>query len=158
MKIDSKLSSILHLLLHMAHSERPMTSEALAACMPGSHPVVVRRTLAGLREAGFVGSERGHGGGWVLACDLRNVTLRDVYEAVGAPAVFAMGHRSDNPQCLVEQAVNAALGGALRDAEALLVQRLGSVTLAALSADFNRRFAAHPHAKGHHHAHPYHPE
>ncbi len=151
MKIDSKLSFILHLLLHMAHSERPMTSEALAACMPGSHPVVVRRTLAGLREAGFVGSERGHGGGWVLACDLRNVTLRDVYEAVGAPAVFAMGHRSDNPQCLVEQAVNAALGGALRDAEALLVHRLGSVTLAALSADFNRR--SHPHAKGHHHAH-----
>ncbi|WP_137921000.1 Rrf2 family transcriptional regulator [Hydrogenophaga sp. 2FB] len=158
MKIDSKLSSILHLLLHMAHSERPMTSEALAACMPGSNPVVVRRTLAGLREAGFVSSERGHGGGWVLACDLRNVTLRDVYDAVGAPAVFAMGHRTDNPQCLVEQAVNAALDGALRDAEALLVQRLGSVTLAVLSADFNRRFAERPHDRSHHHAHGHHPQ
>ncbi len=155
MKLDSKLSSILHLLLHMAHSERPMTSEALAACLQGS-PVVVRRTLAGLREAGFVSSEKGHGGGWVLACNLKTVTLRDVYDAVGAPTVFAMGHRSDNPECLVEQAVNEALSGALRDAQALLVQRLGRVTLADLAADFNRRFAAHPHARNHH-AHGSHP-
>lgn len=158
MKIDSKLSSVLHLLLHMAHSERPMTSDALAACMPGSHPVVVRRTLAGLREAGFVVAERGHGGGWVLACDLRHVTLRDVYDAVGAPAVFAMGHRSDNPQCLVEQAVNAALDSALREAEDLLVKRLGSVTLAALSADFNQRFAQRPHDRSHLHADHHRPE
>ncbi len=151
MKLDSKLSSILHLLLHMAHSERPMTSGALAACMPGSHPVVVRRTLASLREAGFVSSEKGHGGGWVLACSLESVTLRDVYDAIGAPTVFAIGHRDDRPDCLVEQAVNEALSGALRDAEALLVQRLGSVTLADLSADFNRRFArARPHARSAH--------
>ncbi|QHE87570.1 Rrf2 family transcriptional regulator [Hydrogenophaga sp. BPS33] len=158
MKIDSKLSSVLHLLLHMAHSERPMTSDALAACMPGSHPVVVRRTLAGLREAGFVGAERGHGGGWMLACDLRHVTLRDVYDAVGAPAVFAMGHRSDNPQCLVEQAVNAALDSALREAEDLLVKRLGSVTLAALSVDFNQRFAKRPHDRSHTNADHHRPE
>ncbi len=155
MKLDSKLSSILHLLLHMAQSERPMTSEALAACLQGSSPVVVRRTLAGLREAGFVSSERGHGGGWVLACNLKTVTLRDVYDAVGAPTVFAIGHRSDNPECLVEQAVNEALSGALQDAQALLVQRLGRVTLADLAADFSRRFDAHPHARSHHD--PHHP-
>ncbi len=149
MKLDSKLSSILHLLLHMAHSERPMTSGALAACLQGS-PVVVRRTLAGLRDAGFVSSGKGHGGGWVLACNLRTVTLRDVYDAVGAPTVFAIGHRSENPECLVEQAVNEALAGALQDAQALLVQRLGRVTLADLAADFNRRFDAHPHARNHH--------
>ena len=133
MKIDSKLSSVLHLLLHMAHSQQPMTSEALAACLQGS-PVVVRRTLAGLREAGFVSSEKGHGGGWVLACNLKSVTLRDVYDAVGAPTVFAMGHRSDQPECLVEQAVNHALSGALLDAQALLIQRLARVTLADLAA------------------------
>lgn len=154
MKLDSRLSSILHLLLHMAQSGAPMTSEALAACLQGS-PVVVRRTLAGLRDAGFVSSERGHGGGWVLACNLKTVTLRDVYDAVGAPAVFAMGHRSEKPDCLVEQAVNEALSGALQEAQALLVQRLGRITLDDLAADFSRRFAEHPHARNHHeHLHP----
>jgi hypothetical protein len=42
----------------------------------------------------------------------------------------------------VEQAVNAALEQAYRDAEAVLLARLGSVTLAALSRDFHLRLAA----------------
>ncbi|HEY0063652.1 MAG TPA: transcriptional regulator, partial [Telluria sp.] len=43
---------------------------------------------------------------------------------------------------LVEQAVNAALGKSFDDAEALLLARLGEVTLAALSADVGDRHAA----------------
>lgn len=54
-----------------------------------------------------------------------------------------MGNRREAPGCLVEQAVNAALGQAFEDAEALLLSRLGQVTLAALSADFHHRLAAH---------------
>ncbi|TDN15165.1 transcriptional regulator, partial [Lactobacillus crispatus] len=45
--------------------------------------------------------------------------------------------------CLVEQAVNAALGDAFRDAEALLIERLGNVSLADLADDFRTRYAAH---------------
>lgn len=138
MKKDSRLSSVLHVLLHMAQSDGPLTSDALAR-MLDTNPVVVRRVLSNLRECGYVASAKGHGGGWVVACDLRAVTLLDVYRAVGEPTVFAMGHRLENPQCLVEQAVNQALDEAFRDAEALLVERLGSVTLADLAADFGRR-------------------
>jgi len=138
MKRDSKLSGVLHVLLHMADSPAPLTSEALAAMMQ-TNPVVIRRILAGLREQGLVQSEKGHGGGWRLSCDLQKVSLRDVYEALGAPAILAMGNRSEAPGCLVEQAVNAAMDEALRDAEALLLARLGEVTLAALAADFQRR-------------------
>jgi DNA-binding IscR family transcriptional regulator len=97
--------------------------------------------LAGLRESGYVHSEKGHGGGWVLARDLGKVTLRDVYDALGRPSLFAMGNRTDSPDCLVEQAVNAALDTAFRDAEALLLARLGKVSLAMLSADFHARLS-----------------
>lgn len=138
MKKDSRLSSVLHVLLHMAQSEGPLTSDALAR-MLGTNPVVVRRVLSSLRECGYVASTKGHGGGWVVACELRELTLLDVYRAVGEPTVFAMGHRLENPQCLVEQAVNEALDDAFREAEALLVERLGGVTLADLAADFGRR-------------------
>jgi DNA-binding IscR family transcriptional regulator len=141
MKYDSRLSGLLHVLLHMAESDRPSTSETLAKAM-GTNPVVVRRIMAGLRDKGFVRSEKGHGGGWTLACDLTSVTLRDVYDALGCPSLLAIGHRSQFPQCLVEQAVNAALDPAFRDAEALLLARLGDVTLAALSADFHDRMTA----------------
>lgn len=138
MKRDSRLSGVLHVLLHMAEHEGPMTSETLAKAMQ-TNPVVIRRVMAGLREAGYVRSEKGHGGGWTLACDLGAVTLRDIYQALGHPSLLAMGNRTESPGCLVEQAVNAALSDAFRDAETLLLARFETVTLAALSADFHAR-------------------
>lgn len=143
MKRDSRLSGVLHVLLHMAEQDGQVTSEALARAMQ-TNPVVVRRTMAGLREAGFVHSEKGHGGGWTLACDLARVTLRDIYDALGEPTLLAMGNRTDAPGCLVEQAVNNALTDAFDAAEALLLARLGEVTLARLSADFHARVAQRP--------------
>ncbi len=143
MRRDSRLSGVLHVLLHMAEQEGPVTSEMLAKAML-TNPVVVRRVMAGLRDRGYVRSEKGHGGGWTLACDLSVLTLRDVYEALGEPSLLAIGNRTESPGCLVEQAVNAALGRAFDDAEALLMARFGAVTLAQLSADFHERLAAHP--------------
>jgi len=136
MRKDSRLSRMLHVLLHMARHDRPYTSEQIAR-MLGTNPVVVRRTMAGLRRAGYVRSEKGHGGGWTLACDLRAVTLLDIHQAVGGPRLFAIGNESDNPDCAVERAVNAALDDVLREAEALLIRRLGAITLADLARDFD---------------------
>ena len=140
MKHDSRLSSVLHALLHMAEHDGPMTSEALGKCL-GTNPVVVRRTMGLLREAGLVTSDRGHAGGWRIAVDLSTVTLRQLHEALGEPAIFAVGNRNERPQCLVEQSVNAALDGAFAEAEALLMERFAGVTLATLAADFKRRHA-----------------
>ena len=140
MKRDSRLSSVLHALLHMAEHDGTMTSDQLADCL-GTNPVVVRRTMGLLRDAGIVTSGRGHAGGWRIAIDLAAVTLRQLHEALGEPAVFAIGNRNDQPECLVEQSVNAALEDAFAEAEALLLRRLQDVTLAQLAADFKRRYA-----------------
>jgi Rrf2 family protein len=137
-KRDSRLSSMLHILLHMAHAGRQVTSEDLARMLQ-TNPVLVRRTLAGLREKGLVAAEKGHGGGWVIAKPLEAITLYDVYEGLGEPALFAIGHRSEDSRCLVERAVNAALDQTLAEAQALVLERLKAVTLAELSGDFNRR-------------------
>ncbi|WP_109807642.1 RrF2 family transcriptional regulator [Sphingosinithalassobacter portus] len=145
MKRDGRLSGVLHVLLHMAEQDGPVTSEILAQAMQ-TNPVVIRRIMAGLREQGYVASERGHGGGWRLARPLDQVTLADIYAALGAPSLFAIGHRNADPQCLVEQSVNAALDGALGEAEAVLLASFANVTLAQLSADFHARMVAHPHA------------
>lgn len=141
MKRDSRLSGVLHVLLHMAETGTPMTSDQLAKAMQ-THAVVIRRTLGGLRDAGFVHSEKGHGGGWTIAKPLAEITMRDVYNAIGRPSLMAMGNRTEAPGCLVEQAVNAALDTSFRDAEALLLARFGEVTLAQLAADFHARMAA----------------
>ncbi|MGX0975843.1 DNA-binding IscR family transcriptional regulator [Roseovarius sp. MBR-51] len=138
MKKDSRLSSVLHALLHMAEHEGPMTSDAIAKCV-GTNPVVVRRTLGFLREAGIVSSDRGQAGGWRITADLTVVSLQQLHRALGEPAIFAIGNRTENPSCLVEQSVNAALEDAFADAEALLLDRFAHVTLADLAGDFTRR-------------------
>jgi DNA-binding IscR family transcriptional regulator len=140
MKHDSRLSSVLHALLHMAEHDGPMTSEVLGQCL-GTNPVVVRRTMGLLRDAGLVTSDRGHAGGWRIAVDLSTVTLRQLHEALGEPAIFAVGNRNERPECLVEQSVNAALDGAFAEAEALLLTRFADITLASLAADFAQRHA-----------------
>jgi Rrf2 family protein len=141
MKRDSRLSGVLHVLLHMAEQDGPVTSEVLARAMD-TNPVVIRRIMAGLRDLGYVRSEKGHGGGWTFERDLADITLLDIYTALGEPTLLAIGNRSENPQCLVEQAVNTALDQAFHDAEALLRAHLSRVTLAALSADFHARMEA----------------
>lgn len=124
----------------MAEAGAPTTSEQLGKAM-GTNPVVIRRIMAGLRQDGLVTSEKGRGGGWTIARDLSTVTLRQIYDALGAPSLFAMGNRSEAPDCLVEQAVNAVMNDVFSEAEALLLERLGEVTLAALAADFHARLA-----------------
>ena len=138
--MDARLSRMLHLLIHMGRMDGPLTSNA-AAVMLGTNPVVIRRTMAGLRDAGYVRSVKGHGGGWSLTCKLRDLTMLDVHRALGENRIFALGPADPDPACLVEQAVNSSLESALREAEALLLQRLADVSLADIAADFDRRFA-----------------
>ncbi len=148
MKRDGRLSGVLHVLLHMAQRDGPTTSEDLARAMQ-TNPVVVRRVMAGLRDKGLVASAKGHGGGWTIACDLEQVTLRDIYDALDRPGLFAIGNRNEHPDCLVERAVNRALDGALQEAEELILQRFGKVTLATLSAEFGVGLAVHAHTLPH---------
>ena len=138
MKRDSRLSVALHVLLHMEELGETISSETLGPKLD-IHPVVLRRTLGGLREAGIVRSEKGHGGGWSLARRLSEVSLGDVYDALGTPAAFNIGPRVESPGCLVEQAVNRALGQALDEAEARLRAQLHSVSLADIAADVRRK-------------------
>lgn len=147
MKLDTRLSGILHVLLHMADQDRPLTSEALATAMK-TNPVVIRRTMAGLRERGIVRSDKGHGGGWTLCRDLSHVTLLDVYEALGQPPLLAIGNRSDAPTCLVEQAVNKTLDQAFTSAEAILLNQLQAVTLASIHGAFTKRMQEVGHTTG----------
>ena len=157
MRRDGRLSGVLHVLLHLAQQDGPVTSEVLARAMD-TNPVVLRRAMAGLRDQGYVQSEKGHGGGWTLACDLAKVTIRDIYTALGSPSLLALGNRTETPGCVVEAAVNAALRRSFEEAESLLLSRLGGVTLAALAGDVRSRLVArgrahpgrgHPHGAGH---------
>lgn len=128
MRKDSRLSRVLHVLVHLDAFDAPVTSDTMAE-MLSTNPVVVRRTMALLRDQGYVDSVKGHSGGWSLAKPLHEITLLDVHRALGASSVFTIGLTDDNTTCLIEKAVNAALGDVMSEAEALMLARFGEITL-----------------------------
>ncbi|CAG9269225.1 Transcriptional regulator [Paraburkholderia unamae] len=128
MQRDTRLARLLHVLIHMSLRGGTTNSETIAK-MLHTQPSLVRRTMAALREAGYVESIAGPGGGWVLSCEIGDLTVRDVYAAIAHTSAFAIGTAQDNPACPVESAVNQFLGDALDSAEDALLRRLAKVRL-----------------------------
>lgn len=143
MKRDSKLSLALHILGHMGI--RPgdwMQSQTLAA-FHATHPVVVRRTLGQLRDAGIVESLRGHAGGWRLARDPAGLSVAEVYLALGEGLDPAPGSGPDNPPgCAIERALHGVWDAALAEAQSALLARLSKVSIADLSGSVAAGLAA----------------
>lgn len=139
MRRDTRLSFALHALLHLA--QRPgvsMTSGEMAECS-GTHPVVVRQTFAGLREAGIVSSRKGRGGGWRLARPAAEITLEQVQRALHERVVEVTAEDSaDHQGCLVQRVVHGALDDAVAEANRVLDRHLAGITLADLGADVHR--------------------
>lgn len=128
MKRNSRLSLALHALGHMAGDpERVRTSTEIAAHAE-TNPVVVRRVLGRLREAGLLLAERGHAGGWRLARDPQTITLADVYLALEER--LAPEAEIAPPRCAVEHALERRIAEVMQEAEAALVGRLAATTLA----------------------------
>jgi DNA-binding IscR family transcriptional regulator len=138
MRQDTRLSRLLHVLLHMAQTDAPMTSQQIAA-MLGSNAVVVRRIMAGLRDGGYVEAERGHGGGWRIIRSTDEITVLDVYASLGSPDLFAFGFSNPRPSCLVEQSVNATIAGSIDAATATILEQFRTLRLSQIEADVQER-------------------
>lgn len=129
MKRNSRLSLALHALGHMAaEPERPRTSAEIAR-HNGTNPVVVRRVLGPLREAGLLASEKGHAGGWRLARPPERITLADVYLALGERLV-GPDAAAGKLDCAVEHVLHDRVTGVLDEVEHLLVERLAATSIA----------------------------
>jgi len=133
----------------MARDNRTYTSEELAK-MLGTNAALVRRTMAALREQGYVQSEKGHGGGWQISCDLEEVTLLDIYIAVGKPTMFSIGAAERDSKCQIEKVVNESISEALDEAEHQILKRFGKVRLSMLSEKLNKSLRK-KHSKKHKH-------
>lgn len=65
------------------------------------------------------------------------ITLAEVYAALGESMLSGAG-KAESPGCLVEKAISGLMNDFRREAEALLVKRLGEKTLADVAAEVKR--------------------
>jgi len=132
MKRNSRLSLALHTLSHMAGEPGRVRTSADIADHAGTNPVVVRRVLGKLRDAGLLTSEKGHAGGWQLARSANSITLADVYLALDERLVAGTVSDAEPSHCSVETGLQARVSEVLQDIETSLVERLRETTITAV--------------------------
>lgn len=125
MAANLRFSTAIEVLVLMAtEPEKYRTSQTLAQAL-STNPVVVRRLLADLSRTGIVVSVKGPTGGSRLAKGPKQITLRDVYRALGK-----MNLLQRNKQESAElRDIGTAIQNVFRKAEKCLERELDSTTL-----------------------------
>jgi DNA-binding IscR family transcriptional regulator len=133
---NSRMTLAVHVLTWIAFDRRGTddevgTSHRIAASV-NTNPVVIRRCLGELRQAGLVESSRA--GGWMLSRDASMITLRDVHRAVGGE-VFAMHASPPDHECHVGYGIQPVLLRAYERATIALCESLAHTTIAEILRD-----------------------
>lgn len=140
MQISSRFTIAIHMLTCMEafKDECKVTSEFLAASI-NVNPVVIRRILSQLKEAGLIEVKRGTGGA-APAKPLEEITFLDVYRAVeciGDNTLFHF-HENPNPDCPVGRNIHKILDGRLLKVQQAMERELQGMTMADVMADLKK--------------------
>lgn len=130
---SSRFAVATHILALLAHAEpnEHVTSDYIAASVNTS-PVVIRRLLKTLSEAGLVRTKEGSQGGSELAVPADQLTLLDVYRAVDEGDLFTLHRNPPNPGCVVGRSIKGVLKRVVDEAQAAMERELAAVTIAQL--------------------------
>ncbi|ACY15543.1 Rrf2 family transcriptional regulator [Haliangium ochraceum] len=137
--MNTRFAVAVHILtLLQAQAGEPASSEWIAGSV-NTNPALIRRLLSQLAKAGLTRSQRGAGGGALLARSADSITLADVYQAVSDDADVIPIHAAPNPKCPVGRHIESALAVHLQAAEQALQVELARTTIASLTQDIFRR-------------------
>jgi Rrf2 family protein len=107
---NKQFALAVHMLTMLAGSaSEPLCSEAMALSA-NANSVSVRRVLGRFREAGFVASKPGVGGGTHLIRDPAEITLADVWRTVHGEE-HVLGVYEGHPDCPVGASIQSLLLG-----------------------------------------------
>ncbi|MBO6159332.1 MAG: Rrf2 family transcriptional regulator [Firmicutes bacterium] len=137
MQIGSKFTIGVHIITAIDYFKDMgrVNSEFLAGSI-GVNPVIVRTVISQLREAGLVKTQRGSSGA-ELAKPLNEITLYDIYKAVGSvdekEGLFHF-HEQPNPDCPVGRNIHSLLDDKLKAIQDAMEAEMKKYTVADLDA------------------------
>jgi DNA-binding IscR family transcriptional regulator len=108
--------------------EETLKSEQVAESV-NTNPVVIRRMLCELAEAGLVVSQTGSLGGSRLATDPAKTTLLDVYQALECGGVFSLHRQPPSRDCPVGVNIETVLSDVLLEVDTAVEGVLAKITI-----------------------------
>lgn len=132
--VKSKFAISVHILSLLSLSETEWLSSDIIAGSMNTNPALVRKELAGLREAGLIEGKEGKNGGSKLARPANSILMSDIFEIIKDKHVFGFSPNLPNPDCVVGANINTALDKLFNDIDKSIHDRLARLTLAEFSA------------------------
>ena len=131
MQISSRFTVALHIFaaVDVFKDDYKVTSDFLAGSI-GTNPVIIRKLLTQLKNAGLITVARGTGG-IELTKDLSEISFYDVYQAIEpleGGDLFRF-HEAPNPQCPVGRNIHALLDGKLQNIQEAMESEMKKYTL-----------------------------
>lgn len=140
MQISSRFTIAMHMLacMDVFKDEYKITSDFLASSI-NVNPVIIRKILSQLKDAGLIEVKRGPGGA-VIARPLDKITFLDVYQAVECIEENTLFHfhENPNPNCPVGKNIHCVLDDKLLRVQEAMEQELKSITLADMNSDLGK--------------------
>lgn len=137
MQISSRFTIAIHMLacMDVFKDEYKITSDFLASSI-NVNPVIIRKILSQLKDAGLIEVKRGPGGA-AIAKPLDEITFFDVYQSVDCIEENTLFHfhENPNPDCPVGKNIHQVLDDKLLRIQTAMEQELKSITLADMDFD-----------------------
>ena len=132
MQISSRFTIALHIFacVDTFKDKYKVTSDFLAASI-NTNPVVIRKILSQLKNAGLINVARGTGG-ITLTRPLADITFFDVYQAIEPVEngdLFHF-HEAPNPNCPVGRNIHGLLDGKLKAIQSAMESEMKKYTIA----------------------------
>jgi len=149
MKINTKFSVAIHILLILEFKKGKVVCSQLISDSVNTNPVVIRKILAMLKAAGFIDTKRGAGGSFGIK-DIEEITLLDVYKAVEIEPdgeLFNF-HRDRNMECPIASNIEASVVPVLKRSQNAMEEELSKVTIKDVFTDVKNRIDISKEDKG----------
>ncbi len=125
--INSDFAIAVHSMLLLAVKKDQLLSSSKLSEMMNVHAVRVRKVLSQLRDGGYIESKEGVSGGFTLACDPGDVTLRALYELTQRDILKPKCH--DCSCCKIGSNIERVLDDILLEADERVQEYLQGFTL-----------------------------
>lgn len=128
MRVSTRFSDSIHILAFIEiYKNIRLSSEVIASSVETS-PVVIRRLMGVLREAGLIATKQGSVEP-KLARNPKDITLLDIYFATeGNKPLFELDKKT-NPECIVGGNIQGVLGDYYEQAKISAQRKLNDTTL-----------------------------
>ncbi len=140
MQISSRFTIAVHMLacMEVFKDEYKITSHFLASSI-NVNPVIVRKLLSQLKDAGLIEVKRGTGGA-TIAKSLEEMTFLNIYHAVDCIEENTLFHfhENPNPDCPVGKNIHNVLDDKLIRVQSAMEHELKSITFADMMKDMKK--------------------